>query len=345
LGFRRLGASSATLGLLLLTKVAWAQSPIERETARQLMHDGYALQTKGDNTGALEAFRRAHTIMNVPTTGIEVGRALVALGKIVEARDVLWRVARMKDAPDDPPVYRSAKEDARKLTESLAQKLASLRIVPRSPDYKIAIDGTELSPALIGVATKVDPGEHVIVAQRDGRKAEVRVTVAESETKEVPIAIDPGSPTLPLPTPSQAKKDPAGESPRSNEANESNEANKAGDAAASHRDVSPLIWAGFIGAGASLVVGGVTGVLAIARKSDATSNCQGNQCLPAAQDSIDSSRTFADISTGAFIAGGALSLISGIFFFVEKSGSSSSPRAAWVRPFVLKDHAGIVGSF
>ncbi|WP_394826874.1 hypothetical protein [Pendulispora albinea] len=324
-GTRAARALACRLGLvasLLATTPALAQSPMERETARQLMHDGYALQAKGDTTGALDAFRRAHAIMNVPTTGLEVGRTLVALGKIVEARDVLWRVARMKESPDDPPVYRAARDDARELTESLAPRLASLRILPRGAGYTVAIDGTELSPALIGVATKVDPGEHVVTAQRDGRRVELRVSVAENETKDVPIAIDARAPGSLAPPPAQPHNDPA----------------------PPHR-VSSLVWVGFIGAGAYMVAGGITGGLAIARKSEASSHCEGDRCLPAAKDALDSSRTFATISTATFITGGALALVSGIFYFIEK-GRAPSPRAtAAVRPFVAHDHAGVFGSF
>ena len=321
MAFRQLGAIGATIGLMLSVHVAFAQSPVERETARQLMHDGYALQAKGENAAALEAFRRAHAIMNVPTTGIEVGRSLAALGKIVEARDVLWRVARMKESPDDPPVYREAKEEARKLTESLAQRLASLRIVPRAPGYRISMDGTELSPAAIGVATKVDPGEHRITAQQDGRKTEVRIAVAEGETQDVPIVVETSAlAPPPPPAPPPQERSPHRSGP------------------------SAWVWAGFIGAATSIVVGGVTGAVAIARKSDASPYCQGNRCLPAAQDALDSSRTFAGISTATFITGGALAVISGVLFFVERGRAPSSGSSA-AAPFAASDHAGIFTSF
>ncbi|WP_394837680.1 hypothetical protein LVJ94_12295 [Pendulispora rubella] len=307
---------------LLYAPGAQAQSAMERETARQLMHEGYALKNNGQHAAALEDFRRAHAIMNVPTTGIEVGRELAALGKVVEARDVLWRVARMRDAPDDPPVYRTAKEEARKLTEALAQRLASLRIVPKGAGYRISIDGTELSEAAIGVSTKVDPGEHVIVAQRDGRRAEVRVSVGEGEVRDVPVEIE-GAPAAP-PAPVARSPEPKAKPPAST-------------------GPSAWFWAGIVGAGAAVVLGGVTGGLAVARKSDASQHCQGDRCLPAAQDALDSSRTFAGISTGAFITGGVLALASGVLFLIETSGKSG--KNAKAHAFVAKDHAGLVGTF
>jgi len=320
LGFRRLGAYAMVASVSLWAHAAMAQSAMERETARQLMHEGYALQTKGQHAAALEDFRRAHAIMNVPTTGIEVGRELAALGKVVEARDVLWRVARMRDTPEDPAVYRTAKEEARKLTESLAQRLASLRIVPKGTGYRISVDGTELSAAAIGVATKVDPGEHVIVAQRDGRSAEVRVSVGEGEVRDVPVGIDGASPTLAAPPVLAAR--PA--EPKTEGAHSTGP--------------SAWFWASVVGAGTALVVGGVTGGMALARKSDASQHCTGNQCLPAAQDALDSSRTFAGVSTVAFITGGVLVIVSGVLFLVESKGRSA-------QTFVAKDHAGILGTF
>ncbi|WP_394848195.1 hypothetical protein LZC95_12100 [Pendulispora brunnea] len=319
MAFRWMAACAIAGGVLVCTPDAQAQSAMERETARQLMHEGYALQAKGQHAAALEDFRRAHAIMNVPTTGIEVGRELAALGKVVEARDVLWRVARMKDAPEDPAVYRTAKEEARKLTESLAQRLASLRIVPKGSGYRISVDGTELSEAVIGVSTKVDPGEHVIIVQRDGRRAEVRVSVGEGEVRDVPVEIE-GAPAAP-PSPAPATPVPDVKESRST-------------------GPSAWFWAGVVGTGAAVVVGGVTGGLALARKSDASQHCQGDRCLPAAQDALDSSRTFASISTAAFITGGVLALATGVLFFIEKGDKKTS-----AQPFVAKDHAGIVGTF
>src|SRR5215216_121208 len=67
--------------------VAWAESAEDRESARQFLDRGDEQVEKGELEGALASYQAAHELMHVPTTGLEVARLLVKLGKMVEARD------------------------------------------------------------------------------------------------------------------------------------------------------------------------------------------------------------------------------------------------------------------
>jgi hypothetical protein len=71
-----------------------------------------------------------------------------------------------------------------------------------------------------------------------------------------------------------------------------------------HKRVSPLVYAGFGVGGAGLVVGSVTGLLSLARASDAKQFCDGNACRPAAQDDRDASLNLAKVSNVSFAIGG-----------------------------------------
>jgi hypothetical protein len=60
-----------------------------------------------------------------------------------------------------------------------------------------------------------------------------------------------------------------------------------------------------LGVGAAgLIVGGVTGGLAIGKHGELEDNCPNNQCPPEQQDNLDSFETMGTISTVGFIAGG-----------------------------------------
>src|SRR5262245_1107365 len=82
---------------LLSPAAALAAEPsaADRETARTLVIDGRKKFGAGDYEGARKAFQAAHEIMGVPTTALDLAKALEKLGKLVEARTVALEVARM----------------------------------------------------------------------------------------------------------------------------------------------------------------------------------------------------------------------------------------------------------
>src|SRR5262245_66695671 len=71
-----------------------APSAQDRERARGFMDLGDDKTAAGDLEGALKAYQAADGIMGVPTTGLEVARALEKLGRLIEARDACVRVTR-----------------------------------------------------------------------------------------------------------------------------------------------------------------------------------------------------------------------------------------------------------
>src|SRR5262245_53464167 len=86
-------AAVASVALSSALAVA-APSAQDRERARTFMDLGDDKAAAGDLEGALKAYQAADGIMGVPTTGLEVGRALEKLGRLIEARDAFVRVAR-----------------------------------------------------------------------------------------------------------------------------------------------------------------------------------------------------------------------------------------------------------
>ena len=80
--------------ILLFTSLALgAPTAEERERARASMDQGDARFESKDYARALEHYRAADQIMGVPTTGIEVGRTLERMGRLLDAREVLRRVS------------------------------------------------------------------------------------------------------------------------------------------------------------------------------------------------------------------------------------------------------------
>src|SRR5215468_3304078 len=85
---------------ILAPRALAAPTAAEKETARALMKSARDKRRASDLRGALVDFTKARAIMNVPTTGLEVGKTQMDLGLLVEARDTLLEVARSPAAPD-----------------------------------------------------------------------------------------------------------------------------------------------------------------------------------------------------------------------------------------------------
>lgn len=298
----------ALLGSLALSAVvvpcprpalAGEPSPSDKETARALFKDGEQKRKAGDLKGALEAFRAAHAIMNVPTTGLELGKTQAQLGQIVEARDTLLSVVRIPVVPGEPDKYPQAREEAKKLADQLEPKLASLKIVlthaPSGATPKVSIDGVEIHSATIGVVRKHNPGKHEVVVVVGKVEKTESVELAEGETKEVTFDLAPADappekpPEDPHDKPPEPKAPPPPEKPS-----------------------YTLAWIGF-GAGAAFLVGGsVTGLLAFSKAGQAKEGCVDGKCPPSTHDALDASRTFGTISTISFglaLAGGVVGVI------------------------------------
>lgn len=281
-------ASKWMMGALLGgAMLAFAPSAIaepsvqDRERARDLMAEGRDKREAKDLPGALEAFRQADAIMHVPTTGYEVARTEQALGKLVEARATVEAIAKLPVSPSDPPPFMEARTKAEALGKELDAKLGHLKIAAGS-GAKLQVDDAPVGSADAPVL--VMPGKHVVT---DG-ESRVEVTVAAGETKEVSlggekkaVATSPGSPSKGLPIPT-------------------------------------LSLIGFGVGAAGLVVGSVTGVMAISAESDISDRCGGTtRCSKAVEDDLDSAKTKATISTIGFIVAGVGVAVGVVGFFVQ----------------------------
>lgn len=284
----------------------------EKETARQLLVSGRSKRDSGDARGALEDFKRAHGIMKVPVTGLELGRAQAALGQLVEARDTLLEVSRM-DVPTTNATFVKARDDAKSLADEISSKIPTLKIeitgVAPKDGTEVTLDG---SPMLAeSIAMKVNPGRHEVVAKRGAQIVRAEATLAEADQKtiSVDLAAQPAAPS------------------------------KGGE-------IHPLVWAGFGTAGAGAILGSVFGALSISLYGDVAPACDGGVCPPSTWDDYDRGVVYGWVSTGAFaVAGVGLGL--GVLGLFLPSGGSAETKAASARvePVVTPTFVGVRGTF
>ena len=279
----------AALVLALAAQEAHAEpSPVERETARTLLLAGREKRKNGRVAEALADFTKAHAIMRVPTTGLDLGKAQADLGMLVEARATLLEVARFPEKPGEPQAFARARSEARQRADELAPRLATLTIaVPEGT--RLTIDGNELAASSTGVPFKVNPGKHEVVATRGAEEKRAAVELAEGATESIALAFPPvneppraATQVAPAPAPPAARP----EQPETT--------------------TSALVWIGLGVAVTGAAIGTTTGLLAFRAKDDVASQCDaGVRCPPSTYDDIDRGETFGTISTIAFVAAGA----------------------------------------
>jgi hypothetical protein len=333
---RRLGIVLAVaLATALATGPALAApTAAQRETARRLMDEGKERAKAGEKDRALEAYRKAHDLMKVPSTGIALAKAHLALGHLVEARDVALEVVRMPRDAAEPHVFEKARKEAKELDVSLKPRIPTVRILVKGgPATRVTVDDGEVAPLLLGEPVAMNPGAHAVSAKNaDGTEKRADVTLAERDAKEVELV-------LPVPNPAVVTATlPPKPEPRPAPVASGGERTTAANA---------LVFGGFGLAAAGLAVGGIAGALTLSKAGGVKTQCENDICDPAAKGELDSAGTLATVSTIGFAAGG-VGLVLGVVGLllpktkVESALQSNERRtAAWIGP----GGVGVRGSF
>jgi hypothetical protein len=330
---RRLAALGFAFVTFLSSPVL-AQSLSDKETARALMDEGDAKRDAKDYKAALAAYEKADAIMHVPTTGLEVARMQAQLGLLLEARETLGRVVRIPSKDKEPQAFVNARKAADQLSEELAKRVPSvqLAITGLEPGQvpEVTVDNEPLPAAALNVPRKVNPGTHSIVVRSPGHEKKVDVTVAERETKNVPVDLKdkpPEQKTVKMDTTSVDESS----TPKI------------------------LMFGGFGLAVVGIGVGSVTGLMSMSKVDDIKATCNAeNKCPSDKAGDIDDAKMLGNISTLGFAAGGLGAAI-GIVGLVMMSGSkeSSPPPGASAKnaplvktqPVVGAGYFGLAGTF
>jgi len=302
------------LAMVVCTSTAAAEpTAAERETARTLLLSGREKKKNGQNKEALADFERAHAIMHVPTTGLDLGKTQESMGLLVEARATFLESARFPPQANEPTAFKRAREEAKSRADAITPRLATLTV--KVPDgAKVKLDESEMSVASVGVPLKVNPGKHQIVASTSSDEKRSIIELAEGESRSIELevagAVAP-PPTTPKPPATTTTK------------------------------TSTLVW---MGGGVALVgvgVGAVTGIMAFSTKSDVSSRCTGGtECKSEENVNIDRGMLYGNISTVSFIVAGVGVgvLVYGLLNPTKVEQTASRPR--WIAtPF------GVAGTF
>jgi hypothetical protein len=322
------------LAALLVSGFAHAQrSAQDIESARQLYNQGIELRDKGDLQGALEKLRAAHALGNTPLTGIELCRTHAALHQPVEAREVCLGVSRIPQLAQETARSQEARAEAVRIAEAEKSKIGGLRIkvtgVPAGAEPIVMVDNAKVPPAALGEPRAVNPGPHQVSA-RVGSGVETKATIEtrEGETRDVELIVRP-------PDPGTAPAEPQRDAPTPGKPPETKEKKE--------KKASTLATVG-LGIGVTgALIGSIAGLVAIGKESSLEDKCTNKLCGQDLHDDLDSARSWASVSTAAFIIAGVAFGAALISYAASPSGSASRTKPKGLN--VAFGGTGLYGSF
>jgi hypothetical protein len=325
---------AVALAASALPGAALAQTPsaVDVAQARDLFNEGMRLREKGDIPAALDKLKAANALAHTPITGLELARVYEQTGQLVEAREALLGVAREPPLPNESVRSKEARAEALTLAENVRARIPTLTVkVTGVPPATVAvsIDGASVLSEALDAPRPVDPGSHNIFARStSGGTAQTTVDLKEGENRlaELKIAFASGSPPEVTPASSTA---PRPSSPPSGEGTV----------------ISSLVYVGVGVAAAGLVVGGVTGTLALAKADSVNKACNGTTCPPSASGDVQTGRTFGDVSTVSFVVAGAGAVAGVIGLFLSHPRVDDAPTGASFEPWIAPGSAGLRGWF
>jgi hypothetical protein len=328
----RARALRLSFGVLLFAGVLRADpTDDQKKTARNAMAEGRELRDEKNYKDALEAFKKAHAIMGVPTTGIEIARTMVLLGQLVEARDAALSVAHLPPQPKEPAPFQAARDEASKLADDLNTRIPTIKIVltgaDKGPAPEVRIDDVVVGAEALKSPIARNPGKHDISAKRGSDIKSTQIELKESTPQTVTLDFTPPKPAT---SESAAPPPPPPPPPPSSPWK------------------SPLVLGGFGVAAVGVIAGGVTGFLAMSKASSAKSSCVNSECPPSTHSDIDSGKSMATISDIAFAVGivGAGVGVYGLLTAGHKDAPPSDESArAEVTPWLGLGSAGVAGRF
>ncbi len=296
-------AFAAAVAVSLVAKGAVA-APSEGEL---LFREGRAAMAEKDFDRACTKFAESQKKEPAPGTALNLGECEEQRGHLVAATEAFTLAASTFTSPDKQR-YANSRADA------ATRRVPRLTVRSANPVTGLVVHvGESVIP--LDTEVKMDPGEIVVRAEAPGRRPNsVKATLREGKSIEVDVGV----------------LEPTGGGDGASSGGGSGDVGpkKKGDAL----DLQSIgLIAGGVGA-ASLVVGAVTGLLALDAASTVETKC-GPQllCDREGLDAAESGSTLSTVSTITFVAGAALVVGGGALYFLSPPPRSANATGATIQ--------------
>jgi len=180
--------------LLLSSTAAYAQTDLERATARDAANSGRAAFEAGQYEKAIDQFSRAEQLVHAPPHLLYLARAQTKLGRLVAAHETYLKVTRETLKPNAPKAFSDAQSSAEQELAALDARLPYVTVTLQgapAEGVNVDMDGTALPAAMIGIPVPTDPGQHVFKATGSAVSEPVTVRIAEGAKQTVVLKAHP----------------------------------------------------------------------------------------------------------------------------------------------------------
>ena len=251
------------------TEVAPADSAAteegQLEQARKLFEEGLAHVEVGNWVAAEQAFRSVLVMRSSPVVAYNLASALARLGRLIESAEMLRAIVR------DTNVEAATRDPAQHLLSEIEPQIGSVtvRVIGGTEGLVLRLDDRTLSAGDLVQSISVDPGVHMVVAERAGKTlASQEVNVGGAAPLKTEVTLDLREQPKQAPAPDlRVSKLPSEQQPVERTRDD-------GDSAWS----SPWLWSG--AAAVVLVTAGVITVLALSGNAQQADPIGGNTDPP-----------------------------------------------------------------
>ena len=348
-----LAALALSASFALASPVFAQQSPSDQDIslARNLGQQAEAAMGAKDYKKAEDLFARAHNLYPAALTlTLGLARAQAAQHKWVEASESYNALIRTGLPPNPSQPFQDAFAAAQAEIGPAQQKIAQVTVTVKDPsgadvpNPTVTLDGAPFKSAALGVQAPVDPGQHTVHATADGfSPGDANFSVDEAGNATAPVVLQKGAGTTTT-TPGTTTTTPGTTTttPDTTTTTTANTTNPppGGDTTPHPRSKIPMFVAFGVG-GAGLILGAVTGFIAMGKHSDLSNTCANGTCPASSQSDVDSYHSMATLSTVGFIVAGVGSA-AGVVLLVTQP-KNPPPQSAWVSPYVGLGSVGAVG--
>jgi hypothetical protein len=324
---------------VVVSSPARAQEPTsaDRATARTLAQEGYEALRDKEYAKAADRFTRANGLIRAPTLLRDLARAQVGLGRLVDAHETYSLIIREGVSDEAPPPWIKAVADAKAEIATITPRLPWITITVSGPAHpRVTIDGAPIGESSLGVKRPADPGRHEIRALAAGfHTAKKSIFLKEGETVNIAFELEDAPPdAAPL-----------------------NEEESGKVEVATVKDPvwrKPVTIGAFALGGAGILLGSITGVMAMGKHDTLARDCPGTVCSGPQKGVYDNYHTLGMISTIGFVAGGVsagagvvLLLVKPQTLVKQESPPQDTPKQSSFQwsPFVGVGSAGVEGTF
>jgi hypothetical protein len=337
---------------LLLSQGAFAESSSVLSSARELAKQGLQAYDSGRYEEAADKLGKAYQVVHVPTLAVNQARALVKLGRWVAASELYLEAQRIPKDRSWQSTQTDALRDAEKERADLLPRIPRLTVVVKGAgpnEVEVTIDGGALPAALLGTEQLQDPGMHKVqgahgteivtetIAVKEGDRA--NVTLQFKLVSAAVVQSAPGAPNQQnnaLPPQMAAPTQPTAPSPTVPPPAAPIEKNNT---------QKTIGWIGIGVGGAGLIVGSVTGLMAMSKRSSLsdTKLCSADlqHCPPEFDSKVSSYNSLRTVSTIGFFAGGVLAAAGITLVLTAPKQESKATVGLWLSP----NGAALTGGF